>query len=350
MRSRGSGRWATSKCEIAIVLDKPATTYGMGELVSGRVEVRADADVACKKLTLTLELRTHGRGNTATKTIDETVLFEGQWHAGQQEIYEFEIGAPPGPITYHGTLINVDWYLRARADIPWAIDAKAEQDFEVVPGAEPMEDYGSGCLPAASAPLAATSLAIAAQRRIGGVVLAAAMVLMFAVGMVRGAAGRATPTLCFASLVLVTVGGVIAVAARNKIASRKLGVVEGAVGGPVVPRGTALPVSLSFQPPGPIAIERITATLLAREAATSGSGTRRTTHHHTVHDETIELAPGRRVVAGETVAVDGSIPIPKDAACAFSLPSNTLTWELTLRIHVQGWPDWVKVYPIVVVP
>ncbi|MCP4500914.1 MAG: hypothetical protein GY822_13215 [Deltaproteobacteria bacterium] len=36
-----------------------------------------------------------------------------------------------GPLTYRGELLNVDWFLKARADIPWALDPKAELVFVV---------------------------------------------------------------------------------------------------------------------------------------------------------------------------------------------------------------------------
>src|SRR4051812_37999520 len=115
-----------STCELRIDLDRPDPVYSPGEPIRGRVEVRAEADCRCRRLTLTREWRTHGRGNRAAGGRLELGLFEGAWRPGEVAVYPFELDAPSGPFTYHGHYLNVDWYLRARADVPSAPDPVAE--------------------------------------------------------------------------------------------------------------------------------------------------------------------------------------------------------------------------------
>ena len=117
-----------SKCELEIVFDNDKREYHVGDTVKGKVNVKVNASCQCDKLTLDHQWRTHGRGNRAQGRVDSENLFSGQWDTPGTYAYPFELILPAGPLTYRGHHINVDWYLNARADIPWAIDPKAEEE------------------------------------------------------------------------------------------------------------------------------------------------------------------------------------------------------------------------------
>src|SRR5690554_6767376 len=133
-----------AKCAINIELESSSARYTPGQVIRGVVTVAVDSDVKCNGLSVDLVWRTHGRGNRCSQIATGLILFEGQWTAGQEISYPFELTLPNGPMSYHGHYLNVDWYVLARADIPWAIDPKAEQEILLEPGAqfEPMTYIG----------------------------------------------------------------------------------------------------------------------------------------------------------------------------------------------------------------
>ena len=109
-------------------LDRADRRYRIGEVVAGRVEVRVDADCTCNGLEVTRLWATHGKGNRAQGAEESQTLFTGTWRAGETHDYEFRFTIPPGPLTYHGEYLNVDHYIQATADIPWAFDPSAEEE------------------------------------------------------------------------------------------------------------------------------------------------------------------------------------------------------------------------------
>ena len=118
-----------SKCHIWIEIDDPDRVYHPGDTVGARVHVDVDEDVTCDGLEVTRQWSTHGRGNAEAGDTRFKRLFSGEWKAGTTHSYRVEFVIPNGPYSYHGHYLNVDWYVRARADIPWAFDPKAEADF-----------------------------------------------------------------------------------------------------------------------------------------------------------------------------------------------------------------------------
>ena len=107
-----------AKCDLHIEFDRPDRTYFGGEEITGNVHVSVNADVRCDGLTLETHWKTHGRGNTARGPKEKWTLFAGEWRAGEAAKYPFRFTAPHGPGTYRGKYLNIDHYLRARADIP----------------------------------------------------------------------------------------------------------------------------------------------------------------------------------------------------------------------------------------
>ena len=55
--------------------------------------------------------------------------------------------------------------------------------------------------------------------------------------------------------------------------------------------------------------------------------------------QVLELSKRRRVSAGETVALEGSITVPEDAPPSFEAPDNKVRWTVTTELDIEGWPD-----------
>ena len=130
-----------SKCEIRIEFDRKDRTYSGGESISGRVHIRVNEPVKSKGISLTHHWRTHGRGNV-TSGPKQTILLESarSYSPGEAHELPFSVDAATHPVTYHGTLINVDHYVSVQMDVPWAFNPKAEEEYLLMPG-EPPEGF-----------------------------------------------------------------------------------------------------------------------------------------------------------------------------------------------------------------
>ncbi len=126
-----------SRVEMAIEFDEPTLMYEGGAPIQGQVVVRVHEQTECKGLDIELGWRSTGRGALPEHVAFKQMLFVGQWAIGEHR-YAFQCHAPQGPYTYRGHYLNVDWYARARVDVPWARDPSVEQHFGVRPSTTPV--------------------------------------------------------------------------------------------------------------------------------------------------------------------------------------------------------------------
>lgn len=340
-----------SKCDLKIELEEPRRTYRPGEPIKGSVRVEVDANCECEGLTLARAWRTHGRGNVSSGEPATEVLHRGPWYAGETHRYPFEVPAPPGPFTYHGHYLNVDWYLTARADIPWALDPKAEEEFLLAPPAAPTSpteraqpDQG----PAADPQALFTKVGL-----VMGCVFGAVGLTVGAIGVTSALADGDLESwlmLPFGAVFALVGGGVAYMAIRNSLAERKLGPVRFAVQPARCVPGTALRVTLACSPRASGEILGITATLHGYERCVSGSGSNRRTHTHSLHERAISLCGGRSFSAGDDLALEGELRLPDDAPFSFESGSNDLIWSVSASIDIAGWPDWSSTCAVTVRP
>mgnify|MGYP003673514334 FL=1 len=325
-----------SKCDLTIVVDGDQIAFQIGETVTGYLQVRVDADCRCDGLTLTQEWSTHGRGNRASGGEQVLRLYRGEWKAGESHSYPFEFTIPDGPVTYHGHYLNVDHYLRAVADIPWAFDPKDERELLVTPSSKsspedlPQVGLGAPDLAAAGIPFVYLAL-FGCMFTIPGLAFVAGGVfngdwVMAVFGAVFALAGAA----------------VLFMGLRNSLAERKLGPVVASVTPRVAAPGTKLSLALDFNPRSEARLNKITATLKGVETVTSGSGTNTTTHVHTLYEEQIVLRAEGRLFAREAQELAGTLTLPPDAAPSFEASDNHLVWQVEFHIDIAAWPDWTS--------
>jgi hypothetical protein len=339
-----------ASCDLRVVVDKPDRTFAVGEKITGAVEVRVNAECACNRLALAWGWRTHGKGNTAMGGGGEIELFRGKWMPGERFSYEFAIDAPRGPLTYHGNYLNVDWYLTARADIPWALDPKAEEEVLIVAG------KGGGALdlgPEYKPPAAAAKHATAGAGCgiVFGVLFGGVGAVALLISLVSLAHSWGAIIGVIVGAVFTLIGGLIVFAAlRNTLAQRKLGPVDARAKPDIVHPGGTVVCQLGFSPQGVVDLARVTATLVGKEEVVSGSGTDRTTHTNQLHGEELTLESARRLSPGEVVTLEGTLHLPPDAPITFAASDNHVTWLVKVHIEITGWPDWKHELPITVLP
>lgn len=311
-----------SKCDFAIQFEQPERTFRPGEPIRGTATIEVNRDFSCDRVVIEHYWKTHGKGNRQEGPKEIVEFPAAEFRAGQRQQFPFEFTAPPGPPTYHGTYLNIDHYVRIYADIPWAIDPKHEEDYMLQPG-----DQSWGWLPAVSAKSTAANQ--------GGGWFALAILVAFMI--------------FFGSIMLpcAIIPGFIAVIVfyklmQKSLARQKLGVVGVEWGNRRVAPGGEVPLRLRITPPKAIEISGVTARVLGREICTSGSGTNRSTHTHTLYDQRIPVAASMQLPGRRLTELTGSISVPPTAGYSFSTTDNELKWSVELRVDVPRWPDWVE--------
>jgi len=317
--------------DLRIELDAPEASYRPGEVVNGRVVVRATQDTTCDGLSAKLEWFTHGKGNRDAGTgykIDPPAseLFKGQWRAGQEASYAFSFEVPALPLTYAGELLNVDYRVRAEADIPWTTDPSCERAIEIVyqppptglqlswdiqPNTSSASCLSCSCLFAAIGAFMVGSAVVSEE---GSELLSIWGAVALLVGIMA----------CF-----VFVGRVLA--------ERKVGIVNIELerlggGGYRTTSDDKLRGTLTAERKAKAT--KANAVLEVREEVRSGSGTtRRTFTHVLATSETTldEIQNGR---------YEGTISLPTKAPYSFKAPNNQLLWELRCHIDIPNCPDW----------
>jgi hypothetical protein len=349
-----------SKCDLSIRLEKTDATYAPGEAVRGTVWVTADQAMKCNALTVSLQWRTHGRGNRREGPAVALTLFQGEWNAGDQQSYPFVLTAPAGPATYHGNVLNVDHYVTARADVPWSLDPKAEREILIPAVDTPAYDFG----PAYQTP--ADAMRSDSQGSIVGSVLAAGCfglpglaIILGGVGFMFSAVTKGDASQLFPGIFMLLFGlvfaavgfGVAFMMYKRKLAQQRLGQPLTQVNPNPARPGERVTVQAIVEPRVALTMADGAIEFKGMETVVSGSGTNKTTHTHQVHafKKVLSMA-GRRVEPGETVTVQEVIAIPEDASPTFSAADNRLSWTASLRIGIDGWPDWEKDFPITVRP
>lgn len=366
-----------ARCDLNVVLDGMDAEFRPGERITGRVEVDTDSAVTVDPLTVELAWHTHGRATPATGTAAEVTLFSGEITG--QRYYTFELTVPAGPYTYHGKHLNVDWAVRARADIPWKLDPKAEQPVVVAPA--PRDGSEAQPEPPSPAPEVVWSIAPAtadgprrplppagsAGRLIGGGCIALPFLVpglamaWFGLSAVfrhwfgdgAGSGGELDGNMVLFSLIgppFALAGLALLFAAYAKWRSaRRLGEVTLVVDRNQVRRGEAIELRLSFTPRQQLDLLGIQARIEAEERTTRGTGTRRSTVHHELVKHETTLSPARRLLGGEPFEVRGSFQVPDDAPLSFGAPNNHVAWTVHCVVLVDLATGWNGFEPIAVV-
>lgn len=110
--------------------------WPVGAQVTGQVifdPAYAGSDRA-QAILINLAWRTHGRGDRNSAIVQSLTI---PFTAGPPRTiakFPFRLTLPPdGPVSYHGSLVQVIWEVRARVNLSWGIDPRTAEPFMVVP-------------------------------------------------------------------------------------------------------------------------------------------------------------------------------------------------------------------------
>ncbi|HIF51607.1 MAG TPA: hypothetical protein EYQ42_08810 [Thiotrichaceae bacterium] len=339
-----------SKCDLSIELDRPDQLYKIGDTVRCTVYVSVDKNVTCDALTITNMWKTHGKGNRDKETITEEELFKGEWQAGEYN-YSYSFELKEGPLTYHGHYINIDRYIKVRADIPWAIDPKSEIEYivekgglspEVIPAADKYNNLTANVYSQhkhikklqnmIDNPMAIFKYGVIASL----VLIAIGSLINYSVFFTNN--GFGDPILGF---ILIAVGIFIGVKMIMKnILFGKVGRVTFEVQ-PISLRATdETEIRFEFTPNVDLDVNKITFSLVGIESATSGSGTSKHTYTHEFHKTECELSRKGILMRDFPVIERATIEIPEDAPHTFQAMSNRIQWTIQASMDIDKSPDW----------
>jgi sporulation-control protein spo0M len=354
-------------CTIEIELDEREPILSSDQPLTGTVYVEVGDDCRCDGLVLTSEWRTRSdvKANRDGETDAEVELFRGEWSAGERHAYSFELDLPPGPYTYEGHHLNVVRRLEVRADIPWAIDPRAEREWTYRPGPE-ASDYVPGPRKYAAVRHGSTDDAwmdvqdedddVESLVFYGELAIGAASIL---VGLVVGAFVVFDPWFdgVLTTLGCLAFGGyMLFQGLRNHVAEMRLGDVDVALGATELRPGDTVECRVNICPEERADVNEVSIQLHGYEHVTHTRGgtnrKKRTIHEHTVCQREHVLEGDRHVTieGGTERTFTGELQVPESAPRSFCAPSNELIWKMTVRVDVPDWPDWVEETSILVRP
>jgi hypothetical protein len=342
-----------SACHVIIHLDRENGVFLPGEIVTGEVIVKTGEAIDCKDLTLERLWVTQGQGNAEHGELMKQSLGAGKWPAGSTERFRFRAPVPAGPVSYAGTLVNVKWLLRARADIPWARDAKGEIEFTVRP--PPARELSDGTdYRSAPTKRPRTDLSLGPQYQAPSPIeppTAAGEIIasLLSFGLGYGLWGLFRWVAC--SAVLVILGFMLFVQGLWKwLAWKKIGVPKVSISPTILRAGDQTHVTLMLAPRAAGTLDEVTVKLKCEEVAVSGSGKSKATQTHVCHTDSRTLASNERITRGNQVALETTITVPETAPPTFAGESNKVEWSVTVLVSVRDWPDWEHDYPLAVYP
>lgn len=294
--------------------------YRAGDEVECVVRVEARRAFDCDRLSVQLGYETHGRGNRDSKWYSSLTLFAGRIEEGVSE-FPCVLIVPPitgnSPATYIGHLVNVDWFVRARADVPWAIDPEEQLLIEVDAFGDAVPFDPPGVPPTHEVNLQETGLSH----------LLVAFLILAAGGYVYRYVGH------WWSIPLLGVGAhIIGRFLRERASSRRIGRAGFGVWPRAATPGSEVRAYVSLEPPRSLDIDLVRVRLRGEERATSGSGTNETTHTHEFESSSETLLRRGSLEGGELWEAEAVFHLPQDAPATFSTGDNEVVWELVLEV------------------
>jgi hypothetical protein len=350
---------------IGLVLDRADRTYPPGAPVAGTVEVDLADEWPDARLVLVREWRATGHAETDTGNAVEVVLFEGMRPAGRTS-HPIALDAPWGPLTHHGTILRVGWFLTARLEGrgPTLV---AEEELCLVGPAVPAQSASVSLGPESGeeswaenvvglvedlmdrdlAPLARWARAhhVRILQLLGGLAL-----LGVSLRWLRSA---------WADIISALFAGAIAAAGAWLAGKALLPLAVSRLAGPFdarldreeVRRQDGITCAVRVPRRFLEAREAVTATLEATERTRRRAGDRR---RDGVRTQTVrvERAPAARIgkIEREAGELRLTITVPADAPPTFASMHNTLEWSVTVRVEPNRWLAWERRFPVIVRP
>lgn len=343
-----------SDTQLDLRLDDPDATYRPGEEIAGTAVVSTDAQIDPTDIQLELEWFTEGKGSANRATVETVALQTETVESGETAEYRFALETPPGPFSYEGEMLAVNWRLRATLDSSVIGRPTAEAKVVLEPGPTARFDWGGANTheQRVGDPGGATSI------RWGTLVLGLVFALVPPIFVFGFAKDVGVMLVGGIGVVIFSGGGLYFVYAslRNAIAGAALGDVDLEVRPEEAVPGDTLDVTITIEPDSEVAIEAIRPILVGRERVeyhdANDETPRERKEYYRLHEGAQRLpeAENASLAAGQTAEYTCQFDVPADAPTTFHAPSNDVEWQVELEVAVPNWPDLDYHKPVVVRP
>lgn len=316
---------------IEIRLDQEGRNLTAGDILSGKVILNAPSDLGCRGVHVRLMWRSTGKGNRASVDVEPTVLSQGPLPAGSYD-YSFRFEVPPGPVSYAGTILGIQWCILAWVDLPWKFDLKAECPFMLAAVPPSMEYTFGPSFRWTGGLLTSIGGGVATATKTFGPIKRSLLFFVAALLFVGGAAMIYTSpdnvqSIAGAVLILISILPARAFHNAGRFESLGLSIVPGCVR-----RGETLKAQLSVLAKRDIAVREVSLTLVAAERAVSGSGKSQTTHNQRVLELPMIVGGSLNLTAGQTSVFSAEFPLGPDVPVTLQVSSNYVSWEVWVSL------------------
>ncbi len=351
------GGIVSSQEKLQLQLDK--STYAGGEIAQGAVIFRVPEGTSCQSLTVAIGWETRGKG-TAESWYSEPLKLNCGVAPGAGGRYVFKLQVPNGPLSYDGTILSVDWFVKADANLKLHQDLSAKVPITlatVKPGEQYI--YGLGWDTeggsARNVPLRFSSDGKGMATRDFNYdkvpflykLLAAGVVFIIVGGLGGNKLPKLDPlwTLLLIAGIVVIASGVYGLIVRRSIRSWQT------TSPSYIQQGSAtLPVSVNMTAAKHTTLTRIEARVRGREHS-------RTRHHdsmsrdHVIYEgESVVIAQNQPLMPDAPATFRANLAVPPKAACSFQSNYNSIDWGFTLRISMPGTPDTEEEFTFLMMP
>jgi hypothetical protein len=332
---------------LHIELEREDGAFRAGDPIRGALGVDVDEPVSARDLVLTPAWRTTGLGNRDRGEAASVSLGPHALSPGEIARVAFAFDAPPGPVSYAGTLFSIEHALVARVEADGgdvlAIESRPltllpAAPTELVPA---LAGYRARPLARAAPHYLGPAHRAAGGKRPVTTVAAGAGVACAAIGVSEIV--RAIPShggiLHVALGALFVIGGakLASTALRQPLAESKLGTPGLEVEPTSASRGERVTARIRLRPSAELTVREVWLELAGCEESAFGEG-----EHRRV--EVRELFRERRVVAHAEVlsahtprVFEASFRVPGDAAPTFEAEENHVRWHVVAGVELAGW-------------
>lgn len=300
----------------------------------------------CKALKLYRYWGTHGRGDRDSEIEDIRnleIFFSDELLPGEYQ-YQYSFVIDNGPLTYHGKLVNIDWYLKVELIIPWGIDKEYATEFIVERSKPHNKNFKKYDFPTQ----VLSHQIDADEPEWGGIM----RVLFFLVpGIILLAYGYKNEN-DLSSLVgwVFSVCGVIFLSGYllEIFARSKLGKVQLKLQPVRLTPSQICQIDLSFTAKSDFKINVISIELIGTEESTRSSGTDEITDNYEFFHQGLLISKSGFVKSDANFSEKIAIEIPENIPPSCALSNNSIKWSVKVQIKGEKGLDWLSTKDITI--
>jgi hypothetical protein len=339
-----------SERAVYIELEENRRRFEPGDKIAGVVRLEGGRDDRIERLVVARCWRTRGSAPTTHGGDDEIVLSDGERAGQAPREFPFIFSVPPGPYSYDGELLRVEWFLTARAEFADAGLASAEQIFVVEASRDEREFIiGDATFDGDTSKGPSLFEVTVAAIGVACLVLAGLWLLYPNVAALPGA-GAWTFLAGLAALGLS--GGLAHRLLRRGQTDDDVELLAPSPSDYQVEPGDRASFVVELQPNFKTSPRGVSAVLKGYEHVLIGDAPSAHADIHRFHESKVPIEPAseRALEQGQRSSFRVRFRMPEDAPFSFHCSNAVVGWAIEVHVDVGSWPNWNRDFPLVVRP